>query len=91
MKIVSLMNQLGMMVVVVGQRVGSISSKPLANDCLCTLEVVTTSMIATSSHGHLEDFLPMQCLSMLFLKEFTVLLLTILLGWAFRVEVILIR
>ena len=35
-------------VVVVGQTVGSISSKTLAYDCLCTLEFCTASMIATS-------------------------------------------
>ena len=48
-------------VVVVGQTVGSISSKTLAYDCLYTLEVRTTTMIATSSHGHLGDFLPSVC------------------------------
>ena len=35
-------------VVVVGQNVDSISSKTLAYDCLCTLELCTASMIATS-------------------------------------------
>ena len=35
-------------VVVVGQTVGSISSKTLAYDCLYTLELCTASMIATS-------------------------------------------
>ena len=35
-------------VVVVGQTVGSISSRTLAYDCLCTLELCTASMIATS-------------------------------------------
>ena len=35
-------------VVVVGQTVGSISSKTLAYDCLCTLELCTASMIVTS-------------------------------------------
>ena len=35
-------------VVVVGQTVGSISSKTLAYDCLYTLELCTVSMIATS-------------------------------------------
>ena len=35
-------------VVVVGQTVGSIASKTLAYDCLCTLELCTASMIATS-------------------------------------------
>ena len=35
-------------VVVVGHTVGSISSKTLAYDCLCTLELCTASMIATS-------------------------------------------
>ena len=35
-------------VVVVGQSVGSISSKTLAYACLCTLELCTASMIATS-------------------------------------------
>ena len=35
-------------VVVVGQTVGSIFSKTLAYDCLCTLELCTASMIATS-------------------------------------------
>ena len=48
-------------VVVVGRTVGSISSKTLAYDCLCTLELCTTSMIATSSLGHLGDFLPSAC------------------------------
>ena len=35
-------------VLVVGQTVGSISSKTLAYDCLYTLELCTASMIATS-------------------------------------------
>ena len=35
-------------VVVVGQPVGSISSKTLAYDCLYALELCTASMIATS-------------------------------------------
>ena len=35
-------------VVVVGQTFGSISSKALAYGCLCTLELCTASMIATS-------------------------------------------
>ena len=35
-------------VVVVGQTVGSISSKKLAYDCLYTLELRTSSMIATN-------------------------------------------
>ena len=35
-------------VVVVGQTVGSISSRTLAYDCLCALELCTASMIATS-------------------------------------------
>ena len=35
-------------VVVVGQTVGSISSKMLACDCLYTLEMFTASLIATS-------------------------------------------
>ena len=35
-------------VAVVGQTVGSISSRTLAYDCLCTLELCTASMIATS-------------------------------------------
>ena len=35
-------------VVVVGQTVGSISSKTLAYDCLHTLELCTASLIATS-------------------------------------------
>ena len=35
-------------VVVVGQTVGPISSKMLAYDCLYTLELCTASMIATS-------------------------------------------
>ena len=48
-------------VVAAGQIVGSISSKTLAYDCLCTLELCTTSMIATSSLGHLGDFLPSVC------------------------------
>ena len=34
--------------VVVGQTVGSISSRTQAYDCLCTLELCTASMIATS-------------------------------------------
>ena len=33
-------------VVVIGQTVGSISSRTLAYDCLCTLELCTASMIA---------------------------------------------
>ena len=73
-------------VVVSGQTGRSISSKSLANDCLSTLEVCTTSMIATSSHGHLGDFL--RVFIQLFLKEFNVLLLTTSLGSAFQVEVI---
>ena len=36
------------LVVVVRKIVGSISSKKLAYDCLCTLELCTASMIATS-------------------------------------------
>ena len=48
-------------VVVIGQTVGSISSKTLTYDCLCTLELCTASMIATSSLGHLGDFLPSVC------------------------------
>ena len=32
----------------IGQTVGSISSRTLAYDCLCTLELCTASMIATS-------------------------------------------
>ena len=35
-------------VVVLGQTVGSISSKTLAYDCLYTLELCTASLIATS-------------------------------------------
>ena len=35
-------------VVVVGQTVGSISSKKLAYDCVYTLELRTSSMIATN-------------------------------------------
>ena len=35
-------------VVVIGQTVGSISSRTLAYDCLCTLELCTASLIATS-------------------------------------------
>ena len=35
-------------VIVVGQTVGSISGRTLAYDCLCTLELCTASMIATS-------------------------------------------
>ena len=35
-------------VVVVGQTVWSISSRTLAYDCLCTRELCTASMIATS-------------------------------------------
>ena len=50
-------------VVVVGQTVASVSSKTLAYDCLCTLEVCTISMIATSSHGNLWDFLISVCTS----------------------------
>ena len=41
-------NSLVVVVVVVGQTVGSISSKTLAYDCLCTLELCTASLIATS-------------------------------------------
>ena len=69
---------------VVGQTVGSISSKTLAYDCLYTLELFTASMIATFGG------FSAQCLSKLFLKEFTVLLLTTSLGRAFQVVVILI-
>ena len=39
---------IGGSVVVVGQTVGSISSKTLAYDCFYTLELCTASMIATS-------------------------------------------
>ena len=35
-------------VVVVGHAVGTISNQTLAYDCLCTLELCTASMIATS-------------------------------------------
>ena len=42
------MAQVVVVVVVVGQTVGSISSRTLAYDCLCTLELCTASMIATS-------------------------------------------
>ena len=35
-------------VVVAGQTIGSISSRTLAYDCLCTLALCTASMIATS-------------------------------------------
>ena len=45
------------------QSVGSISSRTLSYDCLCTLEVCTTSMIATSSHGDFWEFFPSVCLS----------------------------
>ena len=72
------------------ETVGYISSKTLAYDCLCTLELCTASMIADSSLGPLGGF-SAQCLSKLFLKKFTVLLLTISLGTAFQVVVILIR
>ena len=44
----------------------------LANDCLCTLELCTRSMITTRTFGGFSA----QCLSKLFLKEFTVRLLT---------------
>ena len=36
-------------VVVVGQTVGPISSKTLAYDCLCTLELCTASMLPVNS------------------------------------------
>ena len=45
-------------VVVVGQTVGSISSKTLAYDCLCTLELFTASMIATVNSDIWEIFCP---------------------------------
>ena len=48
-------------VVVVGQTVGSISSKTLAYDCLCTLELCMASLIDTSLLGHLGDFLHSVC------------------------------
>ena len=72
-------------VVVVRQAVGSIFSKTLAYDSLCTLELCTASMIATSSLGHLGDFLPIVC------PSYSVLLLTTSLGRTFQVVVILIR
>ena len=56
-KWVKSLHALNSTVVVVGQTVGSISSKTLAYDCLCTLEVCTTSVVAKSSHWHLGDFL----------------------------------
>ena len=40
-----------LVVVVVGQTVGSISSKTLAYDCLCTLELCTASMTVSISDG----------------------------------------
>ena len=73
-------------IVVVGQIVGFISSKMLAYDCLCTLEVCRTSKPFLPTFGGFSA----QCLSKLFLKELTVLLLTTSLGRAFPVEVILI-
>ena len=63
-------------VAVVGQTVGSISSKTLAYDC---------SQLTRTFGGF-----SAQCLSKLFLKEFTVLLLTTSLGRALKVVVILI-
>ena len=48
-KLCKLVSEFGIVVVVVvGQTVGSISSRTLAFDCLCTLELCTASMIATS-------------------------------------------
>ena len=44
--------------VVVAQTVGSISSKTLAYDCLCTIELCMESMIATSLLGHFGIFCP---------------------------------
>ena len=61
-------------VVVVGQTVGSISSKTLAYDCLYTLELCTASLIGIQLTRTFGGF-SAQCLSKLFLKEFTVLLL----------------
>ena len=66
----------------------SISSRTLAYDCFCTLELCTASMIATGTRTF-RGF-SAQWLSKLFLKEFTVLLITISFGSAFQVVVILI-
>ena len=80
-----------LLIVIVGQTVMSISSKTLAYDCLSSLELCTASMIATSFLGHiLGEFLPMQRLPKLFLKEFTDRLLTISVASAFQVVVIFI-
>ena len=70
---------------VVGQTVGSISSKTLAYDCLYTFELCTASMIANSTRTI--RGVSAQCL---FVQEFTVLLLTTSLGRAFQAVVILI-
>ena len=75
--------------VVVGQTDGSISSKTLAYDCLYTLELCTASMLTYQLTRIFGGF-SAQCLSKIFLKEFTLLLLTTLFGRAFQVVVILI-
>ena len=48
-------------VILVGQTVGSVSSKTLAYECLYILELCTLSMIATVNTDNLEDFLPRVC------------------------------
>ena len=60
----------------------------VAYDCLCTLELRMASMIATLTRSF--GGFSAQCFSKLFVKEFTVLLLTTALGREFQVDIILI-
>ena len=76
--------------VVVGLTVGSISSKTLASDCLCTLELCTASMIAYQLTIGTFGGISVQFLSKLFLKDFTVVMLTTSFGRAYQVVVIVI-
>ena len=78
----------GVGVVVVGQTAGSNSSKTLACNCLCTLELCTASMITPVN----SDIWGILCIVFFqaVLEKFTVLLLTTSLGRAFQVVGILI-
>ena len=71
--------------VVVGQTVVSISSKTLAYDCLCTLEFHVHGVDDCYQLTHTFWGFSAQCLSKLFFKEFTVLLLATSFGKAFQV------
>ena len=70
-------------VVVVGQTIGSISSKTLAYDCLCTRTCIVHGIDDCYQLTRTFGGFSAQCLSKLFLKEFTVLLVTTSFGKAF--------